>query len=145
MDIDIKQIGIFGLSFSRGFDQTWFNLWRKADGYSMDLHQDVESDDDDDDEVIDTVKKISFEQGEQMLAAIMEQGHAAEWKPNYNNEPEAVDSDLTFTLDIDDLDEKDLLFSSGNGKLPPMAWMNGMLAAIRTGEPTFATCFEQLK
>ena len=27
MGVDIKQIGIFGLSFSRGFDQTWLNLF----------------------------------------------------------------------------------------------------------------------
>lgn len=68
MGVDIKQIGIFGLSFSRGFDQTWLNLWRKEDGYSLDLYQDVEAEDDEtDDDPIDSAVKISFEEGEEML------------------------------------------------------------------------------
>ena len=57
MGVDIKQIGIFGLSFSRGFDQTWLNLWRKEDGYSLDLYQDVEAEDDETDDVAASISR----------------------------------------------------------------------------------------
>jgi hypothetical protein len=146
MNIDVRNIGIFGLSFSRGFDQTWFNLWRKEDGYSMDLFQNVESDDEDDDEeIIDTKVMISFEEGERILQSILDDGHVGKWAGNYNDVRDAEDSELTWTLDIDDLDEEDLFFSSGNGKMPQREWMMGVLDAIRTGEPGFGLCFKELR
>lgn len=146
MGVDIKQIGIFGLSFSRGFDQTWLNLWRKEDGYSLDLYQDVEAEDDEtDDDPIDSAVKISFEEGEEMLRRVFEEGRIEEWAPAYSEDDEGMDTDLSWTLDIDDLQENDLLFSSGNGKLPPREMIMGALAAIRAFEPRFAMCFKALR
>ena len=63
MKTDIKEIAIFGLSFSKGFDQVWFNLWLKDDGYSMDFYQFT----DDDDEPLESATMISSEQGEELL------------------------------------------------------------------------------
>lgn len=144
MSIDIKEIGIFGLSFSRGFDQTWLNLWRKEDGYSIDLFQDVETDDGDD-EIVNTAVKISFDQGESLLRQAFEAGQVEDWRETYSSGDEGLDTDLSWTLDIDDLEEKDLLLSSGNGKLPPRDMIMGVLDAIRVYEPKFATCFEELR
>ena len=144
MSVDIKQIGIFGFSFSRGFDQTWFNLWLKEDGYSMDLYQDVETDDGDDDP-IESVEKITFEQGEDLLRRAFADGRIDEWKEAYKPEDEGVNTDLSWTLDVDDPQENDLAFSSGNGKLPPRDMLMGVLNAIRAYEPRFALCFEELR
>jgi len=144
MSVDIKQIGIFGFSFSRGFDQTWFNLWLKEDGYSMDLYQDVETDDGDDDP-IESVEKITFEQGEDLLRRAFADGRIDEWKEAYKPGDEGVDTDLSWTLDVDDPQENDLAFSSGNGKLPPRDMLMGVLNAIRAYEPRFALCFEELR
>lgn len=144
MEIDITKIGILGISFSRGFDQTWFNLWRKDDGYSMDLYQDVEDDESDDDEIVQTETIVSLEQGEEMIRRIFEDGKIEEWEASYSGgaNPE---TDLSWTLDVDDLQEQDMLFSSGNGKLPPRELMMGVIDAIRTGEPNFARCFQEFR
>ena len=144
MSVDIGQIGIFGFSFSRGFDQTWFNLWLKEDGYSMDLYQDVETDDGDDDPVESAVM-ITFEQGEDLLRRVFAEGRIEEWKEAYTPDDEGVDTDLSWTLDVDDPQENDLAFSSGNGKLPPRDMLMGVLDAIRAYEPRFALCFEELR
>ena len=144
MGIDIKQIGIFGLSFSRGFDQTWLNLWRKEDGYSLDLYQDVEAEDDEtDDDPIESAVKISFEEGEELIRRVFEEGRIEEWAPAYSADDEGMDTDLAWTLDVDGLDEEDLLFSSGNGKLPPREMTMGVIRAIQSAEPRFAACFEE--
>lgn len=145
MSIDIKQIGIFGLSFSRGFDQTWLNLWRKEDGYSLDFYQDVEGDDEADDDSIDSAVKISFEEGEDLLRRVFEEGRIEEWAAAYSAGDEGMDTDLNWTLDIDDLQENDLLFSSGNGKLPPREMIMSALTALRAYEPRFAMCFKALR
>ena len=144
MSVDIRQIGIFGFSFSRGFDQTWFNLWLKEDGYSMDLYQDVETDDGDDDP-IESAVMITFEQGEDLLRRAFAEGRIEEWKEVYTPDDEGVDTDLSWTLDVDDPQENDLAFSSGNGKLPPRDMLMGVLDAIRAYEPRFALCFEELR
>ena len=144
MSVDIRQIGIFGFSFSRGFDQTWFNLWLKEDGYSMDLYQDVETDDGDDDP-IESAVMITFEQGEDLLRRAFAEGRIEEWKEAYMPDDEGVDTDLSWTLDVDDPQENDLAFSSGNGKLPPRDMLMGVLDAIRAYEPRFALCFEELR
>ena len=144
MSVDIRQIGIFGFSFSRGFDQTWFNLWLKEDGYSMDLYQDVETDDGDDDP-IESAVMITFEQGEDLLRRAFAEGRIEEWKEAYTADDEGVDTDLSWTLDVDDPQENDLAFSSGNGKLPPRDMLMVELDAIRAYEPRFAMCFEELR
>lgn len=144
MPIDIKQIGTFGISFSRDLDQTWFNLWRKDYGYSMDLYECVESDDPDaDDEIINTTKKISFEQGETMLAEIFAQGHLEEWQARYLPTDDGPETTLNWTIDVDDTADQDMLLLSGNWKLPPNDWMQAVLRVIRTGEERFAKCFKE--
>ena len=145
MAVDIEDIGTLGLSFSKGFDQTWFNLWRKEDCFSADFYQDVESDDDDvDDDPIETSSKIPLEEGEALLKRILDEGRVDEWKQAYTDSDEGMDTDLSWTLDIDDLQDGDLFFSSGNGKLPPRDLTMGILGAIRTVEPRFAACFADL-
>lgn len=144
MAIDVKQIGTFGLSFSRGLDQTWFNLWRKEDGFSMDLYEMVESDDPDaDDEIIDTKKRISLELGDSILRNALEKGCLEEWKLRYLKDDEGIDSELNWTIDIDDTENNDLLLLSGNWKLPPNGWMTEVIKAIREGEENFAKCFKE--
>lgn len=143
MNTDIKQIGIFGLSFSRDLDQTWFNLWRKEDGYSMDFFQLVEIDDEFD--PIETATKISFEQGEELLTRIYEDGKVEEWKATYGDDDEGMDTEFNWTLDIDDLEENDMLFSSGNGKLPPRELIMTVIKIIQEYEPQFCACFEEFK
>ena len=144
MAIDVKQIGTFGLSFSRGLDQTWFNLWRKEDGFSMDLYEMVENDDPDaDDEIIDTKKRISLELGDSILRNALEKGCLEEWKLRYLKDDEGIDSELNWTIDIDDTENNDLLLLSGNWKLPPNGWMTEVIKAIREGEENFAKCFKE--
>lgn len=145
MAIDITQIGTFGISFSRDLDQTWFNLWRKDYGFSMDLYQAVEDEDsDEDDEIINTVKKISTEQGETILRAVFDKGHLEEWKTQYSKGDEGLDTTLNWTIDVDDVEDQDMLLISGNWKLPPNGWMAEILRAIRMGEPDFGKCFKDL-
>ena len=90
------------MSFSKGLDQTWFNLWLKEDGYSMDLYQDVVDD-------------------------------------------EGPDTELSWTVDIDDENEWDMLFVSGNGKFPAGGLMDKVIEAIRAKEPTFAKCLADFR
>ena len=50
MTIDVKNIGAFGVSFSRGMDQTWVNMYRREQGFLVEFFQnfeDRESDEDD--------------------------------------------------------------------------------------------------
>ena len=141
MKTDIKEIAIFGLSFSKGFDQVWFNLWLKDDGYSMDFYQFT----DDDDEPLESATMISSEQGEELLLRMFENGRVEDWKDAYTAADEGVDTDLNWTLDVDGPNESDLIFSSGNGKLPPRAMTMGVIDAIRKYEPSFALCFDELK
>ena len=143
MALDIKSIGTFGISFSKGLDQTWFNLWRKDFGYSMDLYQNVEDEtSDEEDEIIQTIKKITFEEGEAILTKIFEQGHLEEWKDRYAASDEGDDTDLNWTIDVDDIENNDILLLSGNWKLPPNGWMTEVIKAIRT-EKDFAKCFKE--
>ena len=144
MNIDVREIGTFGISFSRGFDQTWFNVWRKEDGFSVDFYQDVEGGEDDDDDPIEVMSKVSIEEGEALLRRSVDAGKVDEWSESYSSSDEGMDVDLSWTLDIDDLNDGDLFFSSGNGKLPPRELTLGVLDGIRSSEPRFAMCFAEL-
>lgn len=145
MAIDIKSIGTFGLSFSKGLDQTWVNIIWKEDGYSVEFYQDVEDDESDDDEMIDTSFLISHEQGEAIFKEAFEKGRLEEWKKQYSANEEGIDTDLTWTVDVDDKEDADLLFVSGNRKLPPDNMMNEVIAAVRAGEERFAKCFKEFR
>ena len=144
--MDVKQIGAFGVSFSRGLDQTWFNLNRKNGGFSIDFYQFVEDEDsDEEDEIIDIKFEISEELGEEIIRQAFEKGRLEDWDLQYTDQPEAVATDLNWTIDIDDSSDADMFLFSGNGKLPPLEWMNGVLEAVRLGEDRFARCFRQFR
>ncbi len=108
----------------------------------MDIYQDVEDDESEEDELIQRETMISFEQGEALFRRIFEDGRIEEWEASYSGDPE---TDLSWTLDVDDLQEQDMIFSSGNGKLPPRELMMGVIEAIRAGEPEFARCFPEFR
>ena len=75
MAFDIQTIGTFGISFSRGLDQTWLNLIRKDDGFKVEFYQNVEDEDsEEEDEIIDTSKMISAAEGEAVLRRAFEDG-----------------------------------------------------------------------
>ncbi|MBR3544564.1 MAG: hypothetical protein IKN76_00735 [Oscillospiraceae bacterium] len=142
--MDVKTIGAFGISFSRGLDQTWFNLNRVGSGFTIDFYQFVEDEDsDEDDEVIDVRLEIPEELDEKILAEAFEKGRLEEWDLQYTDKADAVPTDLNWTIDVDDNDGADMLLISGNGKLPPPELMNSVLAAVRLGEDRFARCFRQ--
>lgn len=144
--MDVKTIGAFGISFSRGLDQTWFNLNRVGSGFTIDFYQFVEDEDnDEDDEVIDVRLEIPEELGEKILAEAFEKGRLEEWDLQYTDKADAVPTDLNWTIDVDDNDGADMLLISGNGKLPPPELMNSVLAAVRLGEDRFARCFRQFR
>ena len=144
--MDVKTIGAFGISFSRGLDQTWFNLNRVGNGFAIDFYQFVEDEDsDEDDEVIDVRLEIPEELGEKILAEAFEKGRLEEWDLQYTDKADAVPTDLNWTIDVDDNDGADMLLISGNGKLPPPELMNSVLAAVRLGEDRFARCFRQFR
>lgn len=144
--MDVKTIGAFGISFSRGLDQTWFNLNRVGSSFTIDFYQFVEDEDsDEDDEVIDVRLEIPEELGEKILAEAFEKGRLEEWDLQYTDKADAVPTDLNWTIDVDDNDGADMLLISGNGKLPPPELMNSVLAAVRLGEDRFARCFRQFR
>lgn len=144
--MDVKTIGAFGISFSRGLDQTWFNLNRVGNSFTIDFYQFVEDEDsDEDDEVIDVRLEIPEDLGEKILAEAFEKGRLEEWDLQYTDKADAVPTDLNWTIDVDDNDGADMLLISGNGKLPPPELMNSVLAAVRLGEDRFARCFRQFR
>ena len=144
--MDVKTIGAFGISFSRGLDQTWFNLNRVGSGFTIDFYQFVEDEDsDEDDEVIDVRLEIPEDLGEKILAEAFEKGRLEEWDLQYTDKADAVPTDRNWTIDVDDNDGADMLLISGNGKLPPPELMNSVLAAVRLGEDRFARCFRQFR
>ena len=144
--MDVKTIGAFGISFSRGLDQTWFNLNRRDTGFTIDFYQFVEDEDsDEEDEIIDTTEEISAELGEEIISRAFELGRLEEWDLQFTDKPDAVPTDLNWTIDIDDINGADLFLFSGNGRLPALELMNGVLSAVRLGEDRFARCFRQFR
>ena len=146
MPIDIKKVGTLGVSFSRGLDQTWFNLILKDDGYCAEFYQNVEDEDsDEDDEIFDEKTMISFARGEEVLRGVFEAAGLENWKTQYSGGDEGPATDLNWTIDVDDPADADLLMVSGNGKLPPEERMEAVIAAIRTAEDRFARCFKEFR
>ena len=144
--MDVTQIGAFGVSFSRGLDQTWLNLNRRDGGFSVEFYQFVEDEDsDEDDEIIDVTFEIGAAQGEEILRRAFAQGRLEEWEQQYTDKPDAVPTDLNWTIDVDDCAGADMVLFSGNGKLPPLEWMRGVLEGVRLGEDRFARCFKEFR
>ena len=146
MSIDIKEIGTLGISFSRGLDQTWLNLIRKDEGYTLEFYQNVEDEDsDEDDEIIDISSVIPFAQGEEILLQVFEKGRLETWKSQYTASDDGQKTDLNWTIDIDDRKNADLMMISGNGMLPPDGMMSGVIDAVRAAEPRFSACFRDFR
>ena len=144
--MDVKTIGAFGISFSRGLDQTWFNLNRVGSGFTIDFYQFVEDEDsDEDDEIISVNEKISIELGEEIIARAFADGKLDEWKAQYGTADEGPATDLNWTIDVDDNAGADLLLLSGNRKLPPNDWMTAVVQAIRLGEDRFMRCVREFR
>lgn len=144
MAIDIKQIGEFGVSFSKALDQTWFFMKKVDTGYSMSLYQLVDDGSDRENDLVDKTTIISFEQGEAILRQVFENACLEQWKKRYTQDDDGPTTELNWTIDVDDLDCKDMLMVSGNWKFPPNGWMTEVLRALRTGEAEFGKCFKDL-
>lgn len=146
MAIDIQTIGAFGVSFSRGMDQTWVNMWRKDDGFLVEFFQNFEDlDSDEDDEIITVNEKISFELGDEVIHRAFADGHLEEWQPQYRDSDDGTASDLNWTIDVDDNAGADLLLLSGNRRLPPNDWMTAVVQAVRLGEARFMKCVREFR
>ncbi len=146
MAIDLQTIGAFGVSFSRGMDQTWVNMWRKDDGFLVEFFQNFEDlDSDEDDEIISVNEKISFELGDEVIRRAFADGHLEEWQLQYRDSDEGTASNLNWTIDVDDNAGADLLLLSGNHKLPPNDWMTAVVQAVRLGETRFMKCVREFR
>ena len=146
MAIDAKNIGAFGVSFSRGMDQTWVNMWRKDDGFLVEFFQNFEDmDSDEDDEIISENGKISIELGEEIIARAFSDAQLDQWQAQYGASDEGVATDLNWTIDVDDNAGADLLLLSGNRKLPPNDWMAAVVQAVRLGEDRFMRCVREFR
>ncbi len=146
MAIDVKNVGAFGVSFSRGMDQSWINMWRKEDGFLIEFFQNFEDmDSDEDDEIISVNEKIGIELGEEIVARACADGQLDLWQAQYGAADEGQATDLNWTIDVDDNAGADLLLLSGNRKLPPNDWMTAVVQALRLGEDRFMRCVREFR
>ena len=56
-----------------------------------------------------------------------------------------METDITWTIDVDDANEADIFMISGNKMLPPDGLMRAVIEVIRTREPRFARCFREFR
>ena len=146
MAIDAKTIGAFGVSFSRGLDQAWVNLWRKEDGFLVEFFQNFEDmESDEEDEILDEDNRISFDLGEEIIRRALEKGGLESWPPQYTDAEKGRTTDLNWTIDVDDNDGADLLLLSGNGLLPPEGQMEAVIEAVRLCENRFMRCTPEFR
>ena len=146
MAIDAKNIGAFGVSFSRGMDQSWVNMWRKDDVFLVEFFQNFEDmDSAEDDEIISENSKISIVLGEEIIACAFSDAQLDQWQAQYGAADEGAATDLNWTIDVDDNAGADLLLLSGNRKLPPNDWMSAVVQAVRLGEDRFMRCVREFR
>ena len=145
MAIDVKNVGTFGISFSRDLDQTWVNLIRKDGGFLYAFYQNVYDEDEDENLFDEEDITLTTEEGEAIIRQAIEDGHLEEWQTQYGAGDDGPDSELVWTIDVDDLDEKDLLFISGNLKLPADKRMDAVIAAFRSTKDDFMRCFSEFR
>ncbi|MBE6997256.1 MAG: hypothetical protein E7427_03700 [Ruminococcaceae bacterium] len=146
MAINAKDVGAFGVSFSRGMDQTWVNMYRREQGFLVEFFQNFEDrESDEDDEIIDEDTIISFELGEKVIAAAFENALLESWQTQYTEKDDGPDSELFWTIDVDDNNDADLLLLSGNRKLPPDDRMTPVIEAVRLCENRFMRCVKEWK
>ena len=146
MAVNAKEVGAFGVSFSRGMDQTWVNMYRREQGFLVEFFQNFEDrESDEDDEIIDEDTVISFELGEKVIAAAFENAQLELWQTQYTEKDEGPASELFWTIDVDDNADADLLLLSGNRKLPPNDRMTAVIEAVRLCEDRFMRCVKEWK
>ena len=146
MAVNAKEVGAFGVSFSRGMDQTWVNMYRREQGFLVEFFQNFEDrESDEDDEIIDEDTVISFELGEKIIAAAFENAQLELWQTQYTEKDEGPASELFWTIDVDDNADADLLLLSGNRKLPPNDRMTAVIEAVRLCEDRFMRCVKEWK
>jgi len=146
MAIDVSKIGAFGVSFSRGMDQSWVNMWRKEDGFLVEFFQNFEDmDSDEDDEIINEDSKISFELGEQIISRAFADGQLEQWQAQYSPSDNGAETELNWTIDVDDNSGADLMLLSGNRKLPPDDLMSAVVTAVRLCEDRFMRCVREFR
>ena len=146
MAVNAKEVGAFGVSFSRGMDQTWVNMYRREQGFLVEFFQNFEDrESDEDDEIIDEDTVISFELGEKVIAAAFENAQLELWQTQYTEKDEGLASELFWTIDVDDNADADLLLLSGNRKLPPNDRMTAVIEAVRLCEDRFMRCVKEWK
>ena len=143
MAIDVKNIGMFGVSFSRAMEQTWLVLERREQDFRVAFFQNFDTEDDQDDGVFNEYSSVSHELGEQVIAAAFNNAHLENWKIQYNGGDDGLPSDLNWTIDVDDNSGADLLLLSGNWTLPPNELMTPVIEAIRLCEDRFMRCVKK--
>ena len=139
MELDATKIGVFGINLRSDFDQTWLTFWRKEDCFELDLFAMIG-----DEDPVQETSSISIEDGEHAIAQAIEQGGIGEWQTLYDvSAAETIDG-MIWTLDIDDLEQSDIMFVSGNEGVPSKAQFMALIEAARLVVPNFAEGMEGL-
>ncbi len=135
--LDVKNIGVFGINLSCGFDQTWLTLWRHEDHFDAEFFALV-----DDEDPIQEEPAISVELAEAVMLEVIEQAGLETWEPSYGASAPDTIPGLAWTLDIDDIDRNDSMLFSGNSGIPPRAQFDALITAFRKIRPEFTDGME---
>ena len=139
MELDATKIGVFGINLRSDFDQTWLTFWRKEDCFELDLFAMIG-----DEDPVQETPSISIEDGERAIAQAIEQGGICEWEAVYDAAAAETIDGMIWTLDIDDLEQNDIMFVSGNEGVPSKAQFMALIEAARLVVPNFAEGMEGL-
>ena len=139
MELDASKIGVFGINLRSGFDQTWLTFWRKEGFFELDLFAMIG-----DEDPVQENPSISIEDGERAIAQAIEQGAVGTWEAGYDAEAAETVPGMIWTLDIDDLEQNDIMFVSGNEGVPSKAQFMALIEAARLVVPNFAEGMEGL-
>ena len=137
MELDATRIGVFGINLRSGFDQTWLTFWRKENRFELDLFAMIG-----DEDPVQENPSISIEDGERAIAQAIEQGGIGEWEAVYDAAAAETIPGMIWTLDIDDLEQNDVMFVSGNEGVPSKAQFMALIEAARLVVPNFAEGME---
>ena len=139
MDLDASKIGVLGINLRSGFDQTWLTFWRKEDRFELDLFAMIG-----DEDPVQENPSIPIEEGERAIAQAIEQGGIEGWAAIYDAASAEAVPGMIWTLDIDDLEQNDVMFVSGNEGVPSKAQFMALIDAARLVVPAFAEGMEGL-
>ena len=137
MELEATRIGVFGINLRSGFDQTWLTFWRKENRFELDLFAMIG-----DEDPVQENPSISIEDGERAIAQAIEQGGIGEWEAVYDAAAAETVPGMIWTLDIDDLEQNDVMFVSGNEGVPSKAQFMALIEAARLVVPNFAEGME---